>query len=278
VLLVLLVLLSLPTFADEQKELPLWEGGVGLLPFRASHYRGSPQSKNYLFPVPAYAVRGKNVEAENGYIRSHIVRLSPDAVLDLSFNLGLNVNSETDELRKGMDDLDPTFEVGPIFRYYMWKSEDEKHFLNFEWPYRAVYATNLTYIDHVGYYSIPYLNLLSRATDSTWGWGSEFSIGPQWGSSGYHNRFYAVDTQDVTNRREYYHARKGYSGTQFVATLNKRIGDFSIIPFFRWDYLDGAVYNDSPLYGSPHYTFYGLSVVWFFAHSKKGQQAPTMVK
>lgn len=264
--------------AEEKKVLPLWEGGIGLLPFRADHYRGSPQSKWYLFPYPAYAVRGKNVEAENGYIRGHIARLSPKLVLDLSFNVGLNVNSASDNLRKGMRNLDPTFEIGPILRYYWWKSKDEKHFLNIEWPFRAVYSTNLTYIDHVGYYSIPYLNLLSKATDSTWGWGSEFSIGPQYGSTGYHNRFYAVDSQDVTNKREYYHSRRGYSGTQLVAAFNKRIGDFLIIPFFRYDYLDGAVYRDSPLYKNAHYTFFGLSVVWFFSHSTKTQTAPTMVK
>lgn len=276
-LLILISLISPPTSAD-QKELPLWEAGAGVLPFRANHYRGSPESKTYLFPFPAYSVRSKSVEAENGYIRSHIARFSEDLVLDLSFSLGLNVNSKNDELREGMRSLDPTFEVGPILRYYMWKSKDETHFLNLEMPYRAVYASNLTYIDHVGYYSIPYINLLSKGTDRTWGWGSEFSIGPQYGSSSFHNRFYAVDSHDVTNEREYYHSKKGYSGTQFVATLNKRLKDFLLIPFFRWDYIDGAVYNKSPLYKDPNYLFYGFTVVWFFAHSKDKQTAPTMVK
>jgi outer membrane protein len=274
----LLLLFSLPILAEEKKVLPLWEAGVGFLPFRANHYRGSPQSDLFFIPFPAYTVRGKNIEAENGYIRKHIMRLTPKLVLDLSFNLGLNVKSDDDQLRKGMKNLDPTFELGPILRYYMWKSENNTHFLNIEMPYRAVYATNLTYIDHVGYYSIPYLNLLSKGTDSTWGWGSEFSIGPQYGSSSFHNRFYAVDTQDVNERRKYFHAVGGYSGTQFVAALNKRHGDFLIIPFLRYDYLDGAVYRESPLYKNAHYTFYGLTVVWFFAHSKESQTAPTMVR
>ena len=276
-LLIFLILFSSQTFAAEQ-ELPLWELGAGLLPFRTNHYRGSPQSKTFYFPFPAYTVRSKNVEAENGYIRSHIARLRDDLVLDLSFNLGLNVNSKNDELRHGMRSLDPTFEVGPILRYYMWKSQNETHFLNIEMPYRAVYATNLTYIDHVGYYSIPYLNLLSKGTPNTWGWTSEFSIGPQYGSSGFHNRFYAVDSQDANSSRERYHSGKGYSGTQFSATFSKRMKDVLLIPFFRWDYLDGAVYNKSPLYKDPNYFFYGVAVVWFFTHSKEKQTAPTMVK
>lgn len=277
-LLGFLLLISLPLFAEDKKPLPLWEAGVGFLPFRTDHYRGSPQHRWYLFPFPAYTVRGKDIEAENGYIRGHIARLSDHLVLDLSFNLGLNVDSDSDSLRKDMRDLDPTFELGPILRYYLWKSRDENHFVNIEMPYRAVYATDLTYIDHVGYYSIPYINLLNKGTAKTWGWGSELSIGIQYGSSGFHNRFYAVDTQDVTNRRKYYHSNSGYSGTQFSMTLNKRYKDFLIIPFFRYDYLDGAVFNKSPLYKNAHYTFFGVGLVWYFAHSSRTQTAPTMVK
>ncbi len=272
------ILFATSVIAESRKTLPLWEAGAGILPFRADHYRGSPQNDWYQLPFPAYTIRGKNFEGENGYIRGHIMRFNEKLVLDLSFSLGLNVNSDADKLRKGMRNLDPTFELGPILRYYLWKSKDENHFLNFEMPYRAVYATNLTYIDHVGYYSIPYLNLLSKGTEKSWGWGSEFSIGPQYGSKSFHDRFYSVDTRDVTPTRSHFHSVAGYSGTQFMATFNKRIGDILLVPFFRYDYLNGAVYKNSPLYKNPNYTFFGVAVVWFFAHSKEEQSAPTMVR
>ncbi len=277
-LLIFFLLLTYQAHADASKTLPLWEAGAGFLPFRADHYRGSPQNDWYNIPFPAYTIRGKNIEGENGYIRGHITRLSENLVLDLSFSLGLNVNSDADRLRKNMRNLDPTFELGPILRYYLWKSQDGNHFVNLEMPYRAVYATNLTYIDHVGYYSIPYVNILSKASKKTWGWGSEFSIGPQYGSKSFHDRFYSVDSHDVTPERKYFHSVAGYSGTQFVANFNKRVGDFLFIPFFRYDYLNGAVYKNSPLYKNPNYTFFGVAVVWFFAHSKEKQGAPTMVK
>ena len=63
-----------------------------------------------------------------------------------------------------------------------------------------------------------------------------------------------------------------------MATFNKRIGDFLILPFLRYDYLDGAVYKGSPLYKNAHYTFLGVGLVWYFSHSKDVQTAPTMVK
>ncbi len=129
--------------ADAVAPLPLWEAGVGVLPMRNDHYRGSPQHKWFLLPFPAYTVRGKNIEAENGFIRGHLAKFG-DLTLDLSVAIGLNVSSGGDRLRKDMRNLDPTFEMGPMLRYYMWKSENEKHFLNLEMPFRAVYATNLS--------------------------------------------------------------------------------------------------------------------------------------
>lgn len=277
-LLVFLFVISSQVFAEvPRKPLPLWEVGAGVLPFRADNYRGSPQHKWFLFPLPAVTIRGKNVESENGFIRGHIKKFG-NLTVDLSFNLGLNVSGGGDHLRRGMDGLDPTFEIGPMIRYYMWKSKNGNHFLNLEAPYRAVYATDLSYIDHVGYYSIPYLNFLSRPSEETFGWSSEISLGPQYGSSGFHNRFYAVNTKDVTPDRRYYHSRSGYSGTQFSWALSKRMENFLLIPFFRYDYLDGAVYRKSDLYKNPHYTMFGAAIVWFFAASDKKQEAPTMVK
>jgi MipA family protein len=272
----ILLILSFSAIAEDDK-LPLWELGVGTLPFRADHYRGSPQNKLFTFPLIAYVYRGKNIEAESGYIRGHIIRFNR-LVIDASFSLGLPVNSDANDLRDGMKDLDPTFEIGPIVRYYLWKSKDEQHFINLEMPYRAVYTTNLNYLDHVGYYSIPYINYLSKASPETFGWSIDLSLGIQYGSQGFHNRFYSVDSHDVRPDRKYFQSVSGYSGTQFNAVVAKRMGDFLVMPFFRYNYLDGAVFNESPLYKNPHYTMFGCAIIWYFAHSKREQTAKTMVK
>ncbi len=261
----------------ENRELSLWEFGVGALPFRTDNYRGSPQNKWYLFPLVSYTYRGENVEAENGYVRGHILRAG-NLTLDLSFSLGLNVNSDADRLRSGMKDLDPTIELGPMVRYYLWRSKDNNQFLNLEMPYRAVYTTNLTYLDHVGYYSIPYLNYLTRARSATAGWATELSVGPQYGSGNFHNHFYGVTSGEATATRQAYRGRRGYSGVSGSVVLSKRLGQVLILPFLRYDYLDGAVYQDSPLFKNRHYTFFGVGLIWYFARSDRAQEAPTMVK
>lgn len=274
--LLILIFFTAIIYAEE-KPLPLWELGAGALPFRSDHYRGSPQNKLYTLPLAAYVYRGERVEAESGYVRGHLMRFN-NIVIDMSLSLGLPVNSDADDLRDGMRDLDPTFELGPMLRYYLWKSKDGNHFVNLEMPYRAVYATNLQYIDHVGYYSVPYVNFLSKPSPVSFGWAVDVSLGVQYGSSGFHNRFYAVDTPDITPRRKRFHSVAGYSGTQLAVLVSKRIGNVQFMPFVRYDYLDGAVYEESPLYKNPHYTMFGFAFIWCFAHSEKTQTAATMVK
>lgn len=257
--------------------LPLWEAGAGIIPIRAEEYRGSPGNKTYLYPIPALTIRGKKVEAENGLIRGHLYQFGK-FTFDVSMSVGLGVPVPSDSPRAGMPELDPTFELGPMIRYYLWQSKSGNHFINLEMPYRAVYSTNFKYIDHVGYYSIPYINFLSRPTEATFGWSSEFSIGIQYGSRQFHDRFYGVNTEYVGPNRPYYRAKAGYSGTQLSWAISKRYKNFLFVPFIRYDYLSGAVYNDSPLYKNPHYFNIGAAMIWFFIQSDEKQRAPTMVK
>lgn len=275
--LLLLAFLIFPQASIAADPLPLWEAGAGLIPIRAEHYRGSPGNKTYVYPLPALTIRGKNIEAENGLIRGHFYKFGK-FTFDFSMSLGLGVPSPGNSLRQGMMDLDPTFEVGPMIRYYLWQSKSGNHFINLEMPYRAVYATDLSYIDHVGYYSIPYINFLSRPTPATFGWSSEFSIGIQYGSTEFHDRFYGVNAEFARPNRRRYRAKGGYSGTQLSWAISKRTGDVLFVPFVRYDYLSGAVYNDSPLYKNPHYFNIGAAIIWFFVQSDEKQRAPTMVK
>lgn len=265
------------TFLFAAEPLPLWEAGIGVIPIRAEQYRGSPGSQTYLYPIPAVTIRGKKIEAENGLIRGHFYQFGK-FTLDLSFSVGLQVPSPSDSPRQGMPSLDPTFELGPMLRYYLWQSKSGNHFINLEMPYRAVFSTDLSYIDHAGYYSIPYISFLSKPTDATFGWSSEFSIGIQYGSREFHDRFYGVNREYVRPNRPMYRAHGGYSGTQLSWNISKRYKNFLFVPFVRYDYLDGAVYNDSPLYKNPHFVQAGAAIIWFFSHSSEKQRAPTMVK
>lgn len=275
--LFLLLILSQSVSAGVTGKLPLWEAGVGMLNFRQDRYRGSADHTWYNWPLPAFIYRGKDVEAENGFIRGHFFK-TEKFTLDLSFSLGLNVDSDKDTLRKNMRDLGPIFELGPMFRYYLWKSEDGNHFLNFEMPYRAVYATDGKKVEHVGYYSIPYLAYNSRPTENTFGIASELSVGASYGSTNYHDYFYGVRNKEATPTRSPYQAASGYSGFQVAGVFTKRFNNFLVTPFVRYDYLEGVAYQNSPLFKNRHYTQFGVLLVWYFYQSDRRMEAPTIVK
>lgn len=276
-LILMLTLSSLNSYAKTPAILPLWEVGAGVLNFRTDHYRGSAQNNWYHWPIPAFIYRGKDVEADNALIRRHIFKREKYTI-DLSFNFGLNVNSDRDALRKGMPDLGPIFEVGPMFRYYLWKSKDGTHFLNFEMPYRAVYATDLKKVEHVGYYSIPYLALISKASPDTFSFSTEFSAGVSYGSTNYHDYFYGVSRKYATPERNHYSGVSGYSGFQLAAVVSRRFNNFLVTPFIRWDYLDKVAFQNSPVFKNRNYTLFGLAFTWYFFQSDKGQEAPTLVR
>lgn len=258
-------------------DLPLWEAGGGMVNFRANQYRGAQQFRNFHIPFPAFIYRGASVEADNSFIRKHFIK-KEKYVLDLSFTLGLNVNSKDNRLRQGMDNLNPTFEVGPIFRYYLFKSANDLNYINFEVPYRAVFATNLQHLHHVGYFSVPYFNFIFRPRPSTFQWSNEFSVGAMYGSQEYHDYYYGVDPRFMTPSRRQYRPQAGYSGAQLTWVASRRIGDVLFLPFVRYDYLEGVAFKKSPLFENKSYVVFGAAVVWYFYSSNERATAPTIVK
>lgn len=266
----LLILLLLPspsrampaTFQHER-----FEWGLGLLTFNADHYRGSDQSKNWLLPLPYFVYTGENIEAEPSFIRGTFFK-NDSFSFKLSLNAGLSVESEKNNARRGMPSLDYTLEAGPMLLFKIWKSEDSKSLLNLEWPTRLVASTDLTYLKHQGLFSVPYLNLVHFPQSSTLNWGSEFSIAVMYGSSKFHQYFYGVDHEFATPERPFYKADNGYSGLQTTWILSRRIGDVIIMPFIRWDYLDGVSFEDSPLFKRKNYLLTGLGTFWLFGGDK----------
>lgn len=265
-----ILLLFIASFNLQAQNLPLWEVGASVLTFRAPHYRGSTQHKDYMWPVPYFIVRGKRVQGENSFIRGNFF-LSEKMSVDLSMNAGLNVVSSQNDKRQGMSNIFPSFEVGPMVRFFLWHDLGKKNMLNFEVPLRAAFATNFKTVQHIGFYNISYLNFSSRPQVWNYHCATEFSAGPMMASKKWHNYYYGVTEQFATSERPFYEARGGYSGFQLGATVTKRIGDMLFLPFVRYDILNNSVFHDSPLYQKNHYAMFGLGFVYFFSKSKETQ-------
>jgi hypothetical protein len=73
----------------------------------------------------------------------------------------------------------------------------------------------------------------------------------------------------ATSQRPAYVAPGGYTGTEFLASVSRRHGNFWFGAYTRYDVLDGAVFIDSPLIKSRHYWSGGVGAAWVIAASHR---------
>ncbi|MBP7582687.1 MAG: MipA/OmpV family protein [Spirochaetes bacterium] len=240
-----------------------FDWGFGAVPLVINHYRGSDQFKPHIIPSPYISYRGDTIEAEQSWVRGKLYANDWFA-LKISMIVGLAVESEDNDARRGMDDLGYMFEAGPMLIVNLWRSADRRHLLTFEAPVRQVFATDFRDIDRVGIFSVPYLNLTSAPGRWNFGWTTEFSAAVMFADRDYHSYFYTVSPAHALPGRPAYQARGGYSGIQLALILNRRVGSIQLIPFIRYDYLRGVAFEDSPLVLTLHYFVFGMGTFYVF--------------
>ncbi len=242
--------------ADEQssqivKDRPQWEFGVGVGALDLPHYRGSDQRETYAGPVPYVRYHGKRlqVDREGGrYFFINRDRLK----LDISAAFAFPVDSDDNDARRGMSDLDPILELGPRIQWYLYESTDNRFRVRAGFPVRL--ALNLSEIRNTGWIFSPYIQFRYFS-----GMETALSIGPMWATEKYHDYYYQVDPQFATAERPAYDARAGFSGYRLTLTNNQRISKrWWWGGFIRYDSLSGTTFEDSPLVRQDDSVMYGL--------------------
>ncbi len=256
------------TYADTNTKVEptgKFEWGAGLLSIKGAHYRGSDQSKDWFIPTPYFSYNSENLEVESSFARGTLYK-NDWMAFKVSVLVGLNVESDNNRARSGMESLDYTFELGPMVIFNLWENVVRGYQLTFEAPFRMVNSTDFSNVHNRGFFSVPYLSWKASPHPDRWDWGYEISNAIMWGSRKYHEYFYGVAPWYATVGRPYYQAKAGYSGTQFTLILNKRWKDVIIVPFVRYDILSGAAFEDSPLVRKDNYMVSGLGIFWLFGN------------
>ncbi|NMG16226.1 MipA/OmpV family protein [Aromatoleum bremense] len=251
--------------ADDEK--PLWElgAGVGVLQFPA--YRGSDENRVFVLPVPYVIYRGEFLKADRRGLRGTFFD-TERVELSLSLAASPPASSEDVDVRAGMEDLEPTVEIGPSLDVRLWQSADERRKLRVRLPLR-VGLTVESHPESTGWQFTPQLNLDWRDPAGMDGWTLGLVAGPVFGDRRQHRYFYGVDVRDATVTRQVYDAQGGYAGTQFLAALSKRFPGGWVGAFVRYDTLAGAVFLDSPLVTSRNYFAAGFAVTWLIDESSQ---------
>ncbi|HEX6690562.1 MAG TPA: MipA/OmpV family protein, partial [Burkholderiales bacterium] len=247
---------------------PKWELGAGATGLRLPDYRGSDESRGYLYPLPYFVYRGKVMRMDREGLRGVLVE-SDRVEFDLSLTGTLPVDSSKNQAREGMPDLDPVLELGPKINFTLWRDRVKETRLDLRFALRGVVATDLSHTQDAGYVFHPHLYLDIKPAFLDGKWDASAQAGPLYGSDRYHQYYYGVAPQFATPTRPAYQASAGYSGLVTGGSLRRRFRHFWVGAFVRYDALDGVVFEDSPLMKRGHYFAAGIAVAWIFAESKE---------
>ncbi|WP_293751204.1 MipA/OmpV family protein [uncultured Paraglaciecola sp.] len=244
---------------------PVWEVGVFAAAFNSPEYPAAGQNQSNVIPSPYFIYRGETLRIGEGSIARAVAIDKSWYELDLSLAGSFNANSEDNEARAGMPDLDFIFELGPQLKLRLAKFEFEQHgkgelFLNLQ--ARAAFSTDFSGLDKRGYVFQPVFSYRQR------GWLSEktalsISLSPTWATEKLHDYFYQVDSDFITDQRSAYDAKGGYLGTDLSVGLSfNATKDIRIFTFARASIHSGAENQESPLFKEKSTYAYGIGMVW----------------
>lgn len=249
---------------------PLWEAGVGVGLLTVSDYRGADTRSTYALPVPYFVYRGQFLRADREGVRGLLMQRQTFE-FDVSVNATAPARSGRDSARNGMPDLDPTLELGPALQWHAWESGDGRLRLAARLPVRATFAIGDA--GFIGWFAAPSLNLDLAGSGLVSNWNFGVLAGPLFADRRYHEYFHGVAAQFVTPQRSYYAASGGYSGSQLLVSATRRFPHFWIGGYARHDWLDGAVFANSPLTRRDSSWSAGLAIAWIVAQSSRNVPA-----
>lgn len=249
-------------------ENPLWEIGVGFASVSAPDYRGSEERTGFLAPIPYLVYRGDRLEVDKGKIKGLLYE-GDRLILDVSAFGSVPVDSQNNQARKGMPDLEPTLEVGPELEYRFWEQAQQGRELRLSLPLRGVFEIDFDQFNHVGWILEPKIKYKDDQFGPDNGYEMGLALGLVFADQRYHRYFYQVDQEYINEQRRGYQAEAGYSGWQFTAAVRRRFKKLWFGAFVRYDQLTGAVIEDSPLVTSNNGVTVGLALAWILRQSEQ---------
>jgi outer membrane scaffolding protein for murein synthesis (MipA/OmpV family) len=249
---------------------PLWELGLGVSAVRFPDYRGSDETSTYVLPLPFVAYRGRFLRADRDGARA-ILFAGRRIEVDVSLSASTPSRSKDNAARRGMPDLEGTFEIGPNLNVELWQSGDRRYKLDLRLPVRQA-VTISGDPQGVGITFSPNLNLDIRNLAGSWNVG--LLGGPLYANRRHHAYYYDVAPQFATPGRPAYRAGGGYAGWRALAATSRRIGNAWVGGFVRYDDLGEATFVRSPLVTTRHSLTAGIGISWIFATSSERVSTP----
>lgn len=263
-----------PLVAEDTGEVarPLWEIGVGAGGRYGADYPASSERHMRGLALPVVIYRGEVFRLGDGQAARAIAFENERFELDLSFDAAFDADSEKNDRRSGMPDLDYLFQVGPQLKINLQElrfSDDSHARLVLALQARSVFSTDLRGIDHRGYVFEPMIRYRHH------GWlhpnfDATLSIRPLWASAQLHEYFFDVSPVYVTGDRPLHESGGGYFGTGINLYGSHRVDEkLSVFLGIQATSHHGAANEDSPLFEKRFTTGLTAGFVWYLRSSQR---------
>lgn len=258
-------------------EKPLWELGVGAGALVQPHYPGSSEHQTRGLGLPYVVYRGDVLRIGDGQTARAVAAENNFYELSLSFAAAFDADSDGNELREGMPDLDFIFEIGPQLKFSLAEtvySDTNRSEWEFYLQARAALSTDFGRIDHRGYVFEPMLRYRHYGIFRP-DLEAIVSIRPIWATRDLHGYFYDVKSQFADATRPEYRASAGYFGTgvNFAGTwhINDKARLFAGI---QTSFHHGAENRNSPLFEDDFTIGFGVGFIWSVLESERTVMRP----
>ena len=225
---------------------PLWELCVGAGGTYSPDYPAADKNSLHGLALPYVIYRGDLLRLGSDSIAKGVFVDNDYAELNVSLAASFNANSNDNNARRGMTDLDYLGEIGPQLKIKLGELYGGKTEL--QMPVRAVFSTDFSRVDHRGYLFNPRFyyerqNIFNSSIDVN------SSIGSSFATKKLQEYFYRVEPRFATATRPAYEANGGYLGSRITLGLSYGITDrVRAYVGGQVGYYGGAANEDSPLF------------------------------
>ena len=225
--------------------------------------RAQMKLKFLYYPSLTSVTAVKKLSVDRNLIQGNLWK-SGNWNLEISLGGAVRVESDNNEAREGMDDLDFIAEAGPALQYYFSGDRLNDNALFLTLPVRSAISTDFTDISARGFTFNPTLTWRRGYTSDHRLVRPQITFGLRSASDAYHHYIYGVDRRFETHSREEYDGEAGYGGFTLSYSTSIRWKDYLLAGFVRYSNISGAVFEDSPLVRQNENFLFGAAFAYLF--------------
>lgn len=251
--------------SDAERQLPLWEIGVGAAGIATPAYPGADDRSTRALALPFILYRGEILRADQSGIGARLFR-SSRAEFDIGLAGSLPSDSEDVDARAGMPDLGTLLEFGPRLKLKL-AQLDRASLVRAELPLRAVIEARGG-LRHQGWTFEP--RLVYERVGAGGAWTFQGQLSAVVGNERIQRYFYEVEPRFAHAARPAYAADAGLMLTRIGVFGTRRINrDLRLFGFLRLESYHGAANRDSPLHLRDTGVSGGVGFAWTWKRSSR---------